>query len=102
MSRKALSRAELDQLAKLAALRDDQIDTADIPEAPAENWMHVRRGEFYRPRKQAVTIRLDADVVAWFKERADKGGYQTEINRALRRYVSAVESKRSQTVKHKR
>lgn len=102
MSRKALSRAELDQLAKLAALRDDQIDTTDIPEAPAENWMHARRGEFYRPRKQAVTIRLDADVVAWFKERADKGGYQTEINRALRRYVSAVESKRSQTVKHRR
>ncbi|TXL79590.1 BrnA antitoxin family protein [Vineibacter terrae] len=90
MSRKELSRSELDQLAKLAKLRNDQIDTIDIPEAPAENWMQARRGEFYRPRKQAVTIRLDADVVAWFKERADNGGYQTEINRALRRYVAAM------------
>ncbi|HEX2890641.1 BrnA antitoxin family protein [Vineibacter terrae] len=91
MSRKELSRSELDQLAKLAKLRDDQIDTNDIPEAPAENWMQARRGGFYRPRKQAVTIRLDADVVAWFKERADNGGYQTAINRALRRYVAAME-----------
>lgn len=102
MSRKGLSRAELNQLAKLAALPDDRIDTTDIPEAPAENWIHARRGEFYRPRKQAVTIRLDADVVAWFKERADGGGYQTEINRALRRYVTAVESKRPKAASRSR
>ena len=99
MSRKPFSKAELDQLARLAALPDDQIDTTDIPEAPAENWVHARRGEFYRPRKQAVTIRLDADVVAWFKERAETGGYQTEINRVLRRHVAAAESKRGRSVR---
>jgi uncharacterized protein (DUF4415 family) len=94
MSRKALSRAERAQLARLAALPDARIDTADIPEAPAQNWIHARRGDLYRPRKQAVTIRLDADVIAWFKERANSGGYQTAINSALRRHVAAAESKR--------
>jgi uncharacterized protein (DUF4415 family) len=42
-------------------------------------------GEFYRPIKRPVTLRLDADVVAWFK--ADGRGYQTRINRALRKVM---------------
>ncbi len=87
MSRKALSHEQLEQLAKLAALPDDQIDTADIPEAPVENWTEARRSEFYRPVKQPVTIRLDADVLAWFKAQRAAGGYQTEINRVLRLHV---------------
>ena len=38
--------------------------------------------------KQQITLRLDADVVNWFKEQAPDGrGYQTKINRALREYV---------------
>lgn len=36
--------------------------------------------------KQSVTIRLDSDVVAWFKKKADK--YQTEINSVLRQYAT--------------
>ncbi|TIS52666.1 MAG: hypothetical protein E5W93_16710 [Mesorhizobium sp.] len=94
MSRKDLSQDQRDQLAKLADLPDDQIDTLDIPEAPAENWVHARRGHLYRPLKQPVTIRLDADVLAWFKEHVE-GGYQTEINRVLRRYVTERERRRS-------
>lgn len=88
MSRKELNPEELDQLAKLEALPDEQIDTADIPEVPAENWIHARRGDLYRPLKQPVTLRLDADVLAWFKEHTPSGGYQTEINRVLRRHVA--------------
>ena len=95
MSRKALSPEQLDQLAKLEALPDDQIDTVDIPEAPAENWVQARRGELYRPIKQPVTIRLDADILAWFKEHAANGGYQTEINRVLRRHVAEAEKRRA-------
>jgi uncharacterized protein (DUF4415 family) len=38
--------------------------------------------EMYRPIKRPVTLRLDADVIAWFK--AQGQGYQTRINRALR------------------
>ena len=51
----------------------------------------VRRGEFYRPVKQPVTIRLDADVLSWFKQHADGRGYQTEINRVLRTHVAERE-----------
>ncbi|WP_158816219.1 BrnA antitoxin family protein [Methylocapsa sp. S129] len=95
MGRKKRNAAQLDELVKLAAIPDDQIDTADIPEAPAENWIHARRGELYRPLKQPVTIRLDADVLTWFKEHAASGSYQTEINRVLRRHVATEEKRRA-------
>jgi uncharacterized protein (DUF4415 family) len=85
MSKKRLSRAQRDQLARLEALPESKIDTKDIPEAPAANWKFARRGALYRPIKQPVTIRLDADVLAWFKARGDR--YQTAVNRVLRDYM---------------
>ena len=76
------------QKRELAALPDDEIDTSDIPELPLSAWKNAIRGKFYRPVKQAVSMRLDADVVAWFKNHTSSGeGYQTRINRALRNYV---------------
>jgi uncharacterized protein (DUF4415 family) len=95
MSKRKLNAEHLAELARLARLPEDEIDTKDIPEAPAENWVHARRGEFYRPLKQPVTIRLDADVLSWFKERAAGRGYQTEINRVLRRHVAEAEKRRA-------
>lgn len=92
MSKKTLSPELQDQLEKLAALPDDQIDTSDIPEAAPEAWLHARQPGLYRPVKKPVTLRLDADVVAWFKEHARDRGYQTEINRVLRRYVSQTQA----------
>ena len=44
-----------------------------------------RRSGGSKPAKQSVTIRLDTDVVAWFKKKADK--YQTEINSVLRKHM---------------
>jgi len=38
--------------------------------------------------KQSVTIRLDADIIAWFKASESGGGYQTSINPALREYIT--------------
>ena len=70
------------ELAALAALPDAQIDTSDIPELPPEAWKDAVRGRFYRPIKQSVSLRLDADVVAWLK-RPGKG-YQTRANHILR------------------
>lgn len=95
MSKKPLSPEERDQLAKLAALPEDQIDTADIPEAPEASWTDVRRADLYRPVKKPVTIRLDADVLTWFKEHSASSGYQTEINRVLRRHVAEAAKKRA-------
>jgi uncharacterized protein (DUF4415 family) len=45
----------------------------------------MRIGDFYRPVKKPVTLRLDADVIAWFKK--DGRRYQTRINSALRRVM---------------
>jgi uncharacterized protein (DUF4415 family) len=75
------------QLAALAAMSDDDIDTDDIPEAPKENWAFATRPGLYKPVKRHVTMRLDADVLDWFKDRAGGRGYQTEINRVLRQHV---------------
>src|SRR5205823_4100141 len=83
---KQLTRAQRAELKSLAALRDDVIDTSDAPELL--DWSGAKRGLFYRPIKQQLTLRLDADVVAWFKSHtASNEGYQTRINRALREYV---------------
>jgi uncharacterized protein (DUF4415 family) len=85
---KRLTPEQRAELASLAALPDDAIDTSDAPEIL--DWSGARRGMFYRPVKQQLTLRLDADVVAWFKGPSRSGeGYQTRINRALREYVQA-------------
>ena len=73
------------RLERLATLSDEDIVTDDIPEAPAENWAFAKRPGLYRPIKRHVTMRLDADVIEWFKERAQGRGYQSEINRVLRK-----------------
>ena len=70
------------ELASLAALPDTQIDTSDIPELPPGAWKDAVRGRFYRPVKQPISMRLDADVVAWLKKRGK--GYQTRVNSILR------------------
>lgn len=77
------------QVRALEALPDDQIDTTDAPEVL--HWSDARRGIFYRPVKKQITLRLDADIVAWFKAHARGGrGYQTDINGALREHVRRV------------
>ena len=80
--------AELEALEKMP---DEAIDLSDIPEVL--DWSNAERGKFYRPVKQQLTLRLDADVVHWFKARAKGGGYQTRINEALRRHVAEENKK---------
>jgi uncharacterized protein (DUF4415 family) len=81
--------AELDAL---AALPDERINTRDVPEQ--RDWSDARRGVFYRPVKKQLTLRLDADIIDWFKAGVvDGDGYQTRINAALREYVSQHEQK---------
>jgi len=75
----AEQRARLEALAKLP---DSEIDTSDAPELPDSVWKNAVRGRFYRPIKQAVSLRLDADVLAWLKK--DGEGYQTRANKLLR------------------
>ena len=71
----------------LSALADKDVDTRSIPEV--RDWSGAKRGVFFRPVKEQLTLRLDADVIAWFKTRAPGGkGYQSDMNTALRTYVA--------------
>jgi uncharacterized protein (DUF4415 family) len=79
--------AQKAELEALAALPDHQINTGALPEQ--RDWSDARRGVFFRPVKKQLTLRLDADVIAWFKGRTPNGeGYQTSINNALREFVA--------------
>lgn len=86
-----LTQQQKEDLERLRNMPDDEIDTSDAPEIL--DWSGAVRGMFYRPVKQQITMRLDADVVAWFKEHAGENGrgYQTEINKALREHVVRTE-----------
>lgn len=81
-----LSAEQQKQIRELASRPDCEIDLSDIPEI-REIPSDAVIGKFYRPRKTSVTIRLDADVVAWLKSSGE--GYQTRINAYLRRMMSS-------------
>jgi len=84
---KPLTSAQKAELNALAALPEERINTAALPEQ--KDWSGSRRGVFFRPIKQQLTLRLDADLIDWFKTHAPSGeGYQTRINSALREYVT--------------
>jgi len=75
---------------RLSRMKDKDIDTGDIPELDDAFFQNA---ELRLPPKQPVTLRLDADVLAWFKEGGP--GYQTRINKLLRRYMESQQSPRS-------
>lgn len=77
---KRVSKKLAKELAHIAALPDDQIDFSDIPEVL--DWSDGVVGKYYRPIKKPLTVRLDADVLAWLKSQGR--GYQTRMNRVLR------------------
>jgi uncharacterized protein (DUF4415 family) len=76
-----LTEAQLEDLKSLAERPDEEIDYSDIPEVTDFTGFEV--GKFFRPVKEAVTVRLDADVVHWLKREGK--GYQTRLNAILRR-----------------
>ena len=78
-----LTAEEREALNVVATMPDSEIDTSDMPEIT--DWSDAVRGGFYRPVKHLTSLRLDADLLAWFKRGG--GGYQTRINAALRDYV---------------
>ena len=68
------------EIAALGKMKDIEIDRSDIPEIT--DWSRAVVGKFFRPMKQAVTLRIDADVLVWLKSKGK--GYQTRINQLLR------------------
>ena len=70
------------KLAQLAARPDSEIDFSEIPPLKESFWKNAVRNPFYRPVKQQLTVRLDADVVSWLRRQGK--GYQTRLNSVLR------------------
>ena len=64
-----------------------ETDPADIPELKEEFWANAVRNPFSNPVKQQLTVRLDADVVAWLRRHGK--GYQTRLNSVLREEMVA-------------
>ena len=77
-----ISDKERRELQRLADQPDSQIDYSDAPERSLRA-SDVQVGRFYRPIKQLVSLRVDADVLHWFRGRGKK--YQTYMNEVLRR-----------------
>ena len=79
---------------RLDAMTDDEIDTSDIPPLTPEMFAKavVKKGLKTKDSKTQLTIRVDRDVLAWFKSRGR--GYQTQINALMRAYMEANKSAR--------
>ncbi|WP_277183831.1 BrnA antitoxin family protein [Caballeronia sp. BR00000012568055] len=75
---------------KLAKMKDEDIDLTEMPELDDA---FFNQAELHVPPKQAVTMRLDADVLEWFREQGK--GYQTRINRLLRAYMVSQQRRHS-------
>jgi uncharacterized protein (DUF4415 family) len=78
-------RKQKTEIKTLASMPDEVIDTSDIPETT--DWSKAIVGKYYRPVKKQVTLRLDADMLEWFKTQGGK--YQTQINLVLRHYMES-------------
>jgi uncharacterized protein (DUF4415 family) len=73
-------------------MTDEDIDLSDCPEVTPEMFAKavVRRGLPVTSHTTPVTLRIDSDVLEWFKSQGQ--GYQTQINQLLRAYMEAHQS----------
>lgn len=89
MSKKTISKQSKTDWKRVDALTDEEIDRSEAPEIPAEMFARaiVRRGLKPVSRKTQLTLRVDSDVLEWYKNQG--AGYQTKINALLRAYMEA-------------
>lgn len=74
------------RLRRLDKLRDEDVDYSDIP--ALDDDVFAQPLVEWPPKKKAITIRVDSDVLGWFKEQGR--GYQTRMNQVLRRYMNVA------------
>jgi uncharacterized protein (DUF4415 family) len=89
MKKAATSKKSRTDWKRVDALKDEDIDLSDIPEVSPEMFARaiVRRGLKPVSRKAQLTLRVDNDVLDWFRRQGQ--GYQTKINALLRAYMNA-------------
>lgn len=87
MKKPATSRKSRTDGNRLDARKDRKIDFSDTPEVTPEMFARaiVRRGLKPVARKKQITLRIDGDVVEWYRKQG--AGYQTRINALLRAYM---------------
>jgi uncharacterized protein (DUF4415 family) len=102
MKKSPYSNKSLTDWERLDALEDEDIDLSDIPEITPEMLAGavVRRGLRPVPKKTQIALRVDSDVLAWFKTQGR--GYQTRINALLRAYVDAHRQQSFELSTHER
>ncbi len=95
MKKSRISSKSQTNWARLDALKDADIDLSDTPEITPEMFARavVRRGLKPVSNKAQITLRLDNDVLTWFKKQGS--GYQTRINSLLRAYMEAHRTRAS-------
>jgi len=76
------TKADIAELKALAEMPDSEIDYSDLPPLDDEFFRNAIPNPFYKPIKQAKTLRIDKDVLNWFMRKGK--GYQAKINQALR------------------
>jgi uncharacterized protein (DUF4415 family) len=81
-----LTKSQAKEIRALKRMKDEHIDFSDIPQLTGNEKFVV--GKFYRPIKKSLTIRIDADILAWIKKQGK--GYQTRINSYLRRAMESA------------
>lgn len=91
--RSTTNNAETDETdwKRIDAMTDEEIDFSDIPVITPEMFARavMRRNFEPIPRKKQLTLRVDSDVVDWYKKQGP--GYQTRINALLRAYMNEHE-----------
>ena len=89
MKKKNTTKGSGTDFERLARMSDKEIDTTDVPEVTPEQFARaiVRRGLKPIEPKTQITLRVDSDVLEWFRQQGP--GYQTRINALLRAYMDA-------------
>jgi uncharacterized protein (DUF4415 family) len=89
MSQNSTSNKSQTDWDKLEAMSDDEIDFSNVDEITPELFAQavVRHGLKPVPKKEQITLRVDSDVLRWFRSQGK--GYQTKINDLLRAYMNA-------------
>ena len=97
MKKKNISHKSLTDWERVDKLQDNDIDFSDNPEVTPEMFAKaiVRKGLKPVEQKTQVTLRIDEDVLVWFKKQGK--GYQTRINSLLRAYKEAHQNTSGKT-----
>ena len=87
MKKRSTTRKSETDWKRIDAMKDEDIDLSETPEVTPEMFARgvLRRNFQPIPRKKQLTLRIDSDVVEWYKKQGR--GYQTKINALLRAYM---------------